>query len=162
MRAWSWLSALGVSLSLLGACGHSEGGGPSGSAGQASGGSSAGHAGSATAGKSGEATTAGASGAGSGGSSSGGKPAGGEPSGGTTSAGGDGGAAPLVDCDPRKIICKRAAPECGTFEVPSVADSCYGECVAIERCACDSADACPNPNEYTCWNSAKHCGPFVR
>jgi hypothetical protein len=72
-----------------------------------------------------------------------------------------GGAAGLVDCDARKIVCKRATPQCGTFEVPSVEGSCYGDCVKIDRCACTEAEQCPENNQYTCW-SKTHCGPFVR
>ncbi|WP_437618646.1 hypothetical protein [Sorangium sp. So ce1151] len=76
-------------------------------------------------------------------------------------ASGSGGAGDeLVDCDPRKITCKRAAPECGSMQAPSVEGTCYGPCVAIERCACDAAEACPMPDQYTCWRK-QHCGPYV-
>lgn len=80
---------------------------------------------------------------------------------GGTSGAEAGGAAGLVDCDARKIVCKRAAPQCGTSEVPSVEGNCYGECVKIDRCACTDAEQCPESNQYTCW-SKTHCGPFVR
>lgn len=73
---------------------------------------------------------------------------------------GEGGKAGLVDCDARKITCKRAAPACDTFNVPSVEGSCYGDCVKIDRCACSDADQCPDSNQYTCW-SKTHCGPYV-
>ena len=73
----------------------------------------------------------------------------------------DGGAgSTLVDCDPAKVLCKRAAPECAFGLAPVVVDGCYGECVRIERCACSSAAQCPDANQYTCW-SKQHCGPFV-
>lgn len=171
MRAAILLSVLGLSAVIAAACGDSEGDAPDGPGGQASGGPGASQAGATAAGKGGEATPAGGGSGEPGGSTSGGKPAGGAASGGAPGGGaqaggaaaaGEAGAASLVDCDPRKITCKRAAPQCGTFQVPSVEGSCYGDCVAIERCACDSADACPNPNEFTCWNNAKHCGPFVQ
>lgn len=91
---------------------------------------------------------------------------------GTTSAGGEvatGGEATsggsgndgLVDCDPKKVLCKRTPPTCAGFTVPEVVDGCYGECVNIARCACDSADDCPDQNQFTCW-SKQHCGPFLR
>jgi hypothetical protein len=75
------------------------------------------------------------------------------PSGGSTSDG-------LVDCDPKKVLCKRTPPTCAGFTVPEVVDGCYGECVKIERCACSSANQCPDPGQFTCW-SKQHCGPFV-
>lgn len=76
-------------------------------------------------------------------------------------AGGESAAEALLDCDARKIACKRAAPVCGTFQVPSVEGSCYGDCVKIERCACSAAEQCPDNAQYTCWAKA-HCGPYVR
>jgi hypothetical protein len=80
---------------------------------------------------------------------------------GAESGGGGGTGAGLVDCDPKKILCKIVAPECDGGEVPSVNGSCYGACVKIDRCACSDAAQCPNPNEYTCW-AKTHCGPFVQ
>ena len=99
---------------------------------------------------------------GSGGAAESGAAAGGSASSsGASSAGsGEGGAVAFVDCDVRKVTCKRSTPECGTFQVPSVEGSCYGDCVKIDRCACSSADECPDPNQYTCW-SKTHCGPYV-
>jgi len=58
-------------------------------------------------------------------------------------------------------MCKRVAPECGSFEVPSVENTCYGPCVKIERCACQTAEQCPDSDQFTCW-SRTHCGPYVR
>ena len=167
MRAWLLAAIWGASFSLVAACGDAEAdfeddatragqatagtAGAAGSAGSASGGSASG----------GSASGGSASGAGtsSGGAAEAGAGGGGAGGGG---AGGDGGEGALVDCDPRKITCKRATPVCGAMEVPSVEGSCYGECVKIERCACDAPAACPNPNEFTCWNNAQHCGPFVQ
>ena len=41
-----------------------------------------------------------------------------------------------VDCDLRKITCQTFAPVvCPDGKVPSVVDSCYGECVANDQCA---------------------------
>lgn len=103
----------------------------------------------------GEATSGGS--ASSAGTSSGGSGAGGSSG---ANAGGEGGAASLVDCDARKITCKRTPPTCDTFHVPSVEGSCYGDCVKIDRCACSGPAECPDSNQYTCW-SKKHCGPYV-
>lgn len=72
-----------------------------------------------------------------------------------------GGAGGLVDCDPKKIMCKRATPVCEAGEVPSVEGTCYGDCVKVDRCACNAADQCPQPEEYTCW-AKQHCGYYVR
>jgi len=65
------------------------------------------------------------------------------------------------DCDPKKIMCRRALPVCPEGELPSVSGSCYGPCVPAESCACKQADECPNVEAYTCHLSAKHCGPYV-
>ncbi|HVJ21419.1 MAG TPA: hypothetical protein VM686_38675 [Polyangiaceae bacterium] len=126
------------------------------------------------------AQTAGAGGSSTAGTSSGGKATGGSSGGSDADTGGaagsDGGAASggegpsgsagapadaLVDCDPRKILCKIAAPECPMMEVPSVEGTCYGPCVKIDRCACASAAACPEEEQYTCWGGM-HCGPYVK
>jgi hypothetical protein len=181
------MRALGLGLVLLGTavglavgCGSSTNDGPkSGDAGTANGGSSTSSAGTST-GKAGEDAKAGANNAGSssggsasGGSSHAGSAAGGVSAGGTGSggqpdgqagAGNDAGASGgLVDCDPLKITCKRAAPPCGAGEVPSVDDvgNCYGDCVKIDRCACSTAAQCPDNNQYTCW-AKQHCGPYVQ
>jgi len=66
-----------------------------------------------------------------------------------------------VSCDPRQVLCKRATPKCAAGQVPSVEGSCYGDCVPVEQCACDSAEACPQPDMYTCHMSAKHCTPYL-
>lgn len=156
-----WLASATSVMLLVFGCGQSEGGGGStGGAGQAMSEAGSGTAGSSVGG-------AGASSAGKGPGGSAGTPAAGNQSGGNSGSGGneagagsDVGGAGLVDCDPKKILCKRLAPECGAGEVPSVDGSCYGECVKIARCACDDAAQCPEPNQYTCWSSS-HCGPFV-
>jgi hypothetical protein len=67
----------------------------------------------------------------------------------------------MVDCDPRKVMCERAAPACDDGTVPSVEGSCYGPCVKIDNCACDEAADCPEALVYTCHLSAHHCGPFL-
>jgi hypothetical protein len=83
---------------------------------------------------------------------------------------GDGGTAPtkpdhdvvpLADCDPSKIRCRRMTPQCPEGQVASVSGSCFGPCVAIERCACSATLACPQPDQHACWRN-QHCGPYVR
>lgn len=105
---------------------------------------------------------------GGGGSSSGGS--GGRPSGtggshggtgGSFSAGG-GGAGGGISCDTRKVLCRVATPVCDAGMVPSVEGTCYGPCVPIDSCGCSEPADCPNANEYTCWISFQHCGPYVQ
>ena len=135
------LVLLGTALGVAFGCGAREGGSGTETA-----------AGGATA-------SAGASGAGTSAGRAGGGAAGGNATAGKASS--DGGAPGLVDCDPKKILCKRLAPECNAGEVPSVDGSCYGDCVKVEQCACSAAAECPEPDQYTCW-AQQHCGPFVR
>jgi hypothetical protein len=163
------MRSLGCGLVLLGTvAGHALGCGQSERDPAAAGGS----AGVATAGGSSSAgTPAGQAGAdATAGIASGGSSVAGSASGGAATAGGQpseagagndaGGATSLVDCDPKKILCKRLAPPCDAGEVPSIDGSCYGECVKIDRCACSAAAQCPQPEQYTCW-AQEHCGPFV-
>jgi hypothetical protein len=70
-------------------------------------------------------------------------------------------ASAAVSCDPAKILCRRAAPQCPEGQVPSVSGSCYGPCVPVESCACTEEPQCPNHDSYTCHKSAGHCGPYV-
>jgi hypothetical protein len=169
MRALAFgLVSLGTLVCVAFGCGESDSdGGAGAAAGSATAGSSSSGAGApGTAG--GSATggsSTGSSGSAAGGSAAGSVGEGGSASGGQpdaqAGAGSEGGSASgLVDCDPKKIVCKRLAPVCEAGEVPSVAGSCYGDCVKIDQCACSSADQCPQPNEYTCW-AKQHCGPFV-
>lgn len=77
----------------------------------------------------------------------------------------DGGGCDLsvrYDCDPRKLRCRRAAPHCAEGQVPSVAGSCFGECVPIEACRCTGPQECPLHEQYTCLLSARHCTPYLR
>jgi hypothetical protein len=67
-----------------------------------------------------------------------------------------------ISCDPRELQCRRAAPECAQGEVPRIIDGCYAECVTIDSCVCDSPDACPNPDEFTCINSTNRCSYYLR
>lgn len=69
--------------------------------------------------------------------------------------------AKMVSCDPTKILCRRAAPDCPEGQVPSVSGTCYGPCVPVDSCACTQASECPDHDKYTCHMSAKHCGPYV-
>ena len=73
----------------------------------------------------------------------------------------DGGRAELHDCDLDKVACEAATPSCPEGEVPSVHGICYGPCVGIEQCECSGPEDCPEPEQYTCWLSAGHCGPYV-
>ena len=66
-----------------------------------------------------------------------------------------------ISCDPRAVLCKKGTPKCKEGSVPSVVGSCYGDCVPVEQCACDSADACPQRDFYTCHMSAHHCTPYL-
>jgi hypothetical protein len=161
---------LAVVVGLAFGCGESEGGKGSGAAGaQTTSGASAVTAGtSSQAGgtSSGGQSSSGGSSAGGhvGGSAAGtsaGSADGGEAAAGGANSAGAAGSSALVDCDPKKILCKRLAPECAANEVPSVAGSCYGDCVKIDRCGCTDAAQCPDPNQYTCW-AKNHCGPFVQ
>jgi hypothetical protein len=70
-------------------------------------------------------------------------------------------AAASNDCDPRKVLCKIVQPSCPAGQVPSVSGSCYGSCVSIDTCACGAPAQCPDSNQYTCFMSAGHCGPYV-
>jgi hypothetical protein len=152
MMAARWL----LVAVLLAACGQSAGNGggpdtPDGGEGGGSGSTSRGGSG----GSSGSAKGGGGSGAAAGTAGDG---AAGD---GAAGDGAAGNSTQLVDCDPGNVVCKSMAPTCDGMEVPSVAGTCWGPCVRIERCACASADECPEPEQYTCWSS-EHCGPFVR
>lgn len=67
----------------------------------------------------------------------------------------------LADCDVSKVRCRRMPPQCKEGEVATASGSCFGECVAIERCRCSATVACPQTDKYTCWHN-EHCGPYVR
>jgi hypothetical protein len=67
-----------------------------------------------------------------------------------------------VSCDPREVVCKRAPPKCQGWQVPSVVNGCYGECVPIEQCGCTQENECPQRDQFVCHKSARHCGPYVR
>jgi hypothetical protein len=169
-----------LALGLLVGCGSSESAsgktrGDTGDGGPAAGGNAVMSGSGGSIGAAGKPTSAGGtggvigSGGVSGGQSSGGAMStGGAPSGGgaasggsAPSSGGAGGAGGDVSCDPRKILCKRVAPECGQMEVPSVEGSCYGPCVAIGKCACTAAEECPDSSQYTCNRSSAHCTPYL-
>jgi hypothetical protein len=65
------------------------------------------------------------------------------------------------DCDPRKLRCRRSAPQCAEGQVPSVSGSCFGACVPIEACRCTGPEDCPLHEQYTCLLSAQHCTPYL-
>jgi hypothetical protein len=48
-----------------------------------------------------------------------------------------------VDCDPGKIMCRAATPNCPVGYVPSVVGTCYGPCVRLQECTCKTSDQCP-------------------
>ncbi len=164
------LVLLGTVLGLTFGCGGSTGdsgsaGGSSSGAATAGSSSSAGAAGkagaSSTAGTPSGGSAAGGSGTGTGGVSGGVATSGGQPDAQAGAGNEAGSGSALVDCDPKNILCERVAPDCSAGEVPSVAGSCYGDCVKVERCACNAAEQCPQPDQYTCW-AKQHCGPFVQ
>jgi hypothetical protein len=149
------LALLAATFGFAAGCGETDDGAAqgndAGSAGQAVGGAggaaNAGKSGGASAGSSAGTTLGGVSGSGSGGSSA--------------SAGTAGASGLLHDCDPRKVTCKIAVPDCPDLQVPSVEGTCWGDCVEIAECACSGAEDCPDNDQYTCW-SQRHCGPYVR
>jgi hypothetical protein len=167
------LALLAATFGLVAGCGETDDGAAqgndAGSAGQAVGGAggaaNAGKSGGASAGSSAGTTLGGVSGSGSGGSSaSAGTAAGASAAAGAPVEAGapSGGASgPLHDCDPRKVTCKIAVPDCPDLQVPSVEGTCWGDCVGIAECACSEAEDCPDNDQYTCW-SQQHCGPYVR
>lgn len=89
-------------------------------------------------------------------------------SGGAATTGGSastgGGNSTLVSCDPTEIVCQPLVPPepCAEMWAHSVVNGCHGACVPIEECDCAGGRACPDENQYVCWNSAGHCGPYVR
>jgi hypothetical protein len=159
MLRFGWVLVLVVAAGCIGVvfgCGQSENGsdndGQAGQSSAAAGTSGAGGtSGGGTSSGAGAANLAGANAAGAGGASGNRNDA----------AGASGAGTDLVDCDPLKVLCKIAQPDCGAGKVPSVDGSCYGDCVKVERCACSSAAQCPEPDQYTCWGK-QHCGPFVQ
>ncbi|HEY6078635.1 MAG TPA: hypothetical protein VIW29_07520, partial [Polyangiaceae bacterium] len=74
---------------------------------------------------------------------------------------GEAGASGLVDCNVAHALCRSLPPDCAAMHVPSIVGTCWGPCVKIDRCACSSAQHCPDSNQYTCWRS-EHCGPYVQ
>jgi Kazal-type serine protease inhibitor domain len=67
-----------------------------------------------------------------------------------------------LSCDRRSVLCRRAEPVCPAGQVAAVEGSCWGACVNIEQCSCKEAQACPDPDHYTCHLSRGVCGPYVR
>lgn len=73
----------------------------------------------------------------------------------------------LVDCNEAHIVCQPLVPPppCPAGQAYSVVDGCHGACVPVGRCACDSHDDCPDPNdtdEFACFNDSGTCGYWVR
>lgn len=48
-----------------------------------------------------------------------------------------------VSCDARRVACLALPPTCPPGEVPSVEGACWGPCVPLRECRCDSDGACP-------------------
>jgi hypothetical protein len=65
------------------------------------------------------------------------------------------------DCVLDGVACLVAFPVCEEGQVPTANGACFGPCVPIEQCACNSQDDCPMPEKYACHLSAGHCGPYV-
>ena len=97
----------------------------------------------------------------------------GAPSGGTTGGAGAGGTSTAgsagnhvaPSCDTRQVLCRAAPPDCGEGRVPQVVNGCFGECVAIDECACQGPEECPDPDgtqPYTCLAMAQHCSYWLR
>lgn len=158
---------LGPWLVLVG-CGESSrsndggaGGGTSQAAGADAAGVSAGKAsgGNATAGST---TSSGAAGGYATGASTGSAGDSGSGSAGGSETDGEGGGSVegLVSCDPNQASCKMPPGECPVMQVRAVVGACWGDCVEIDQCACNSAAECPDSNQYTCW-TGRHCGPYV-
>ena len=66
-----------------------------------------------------------------------------------------------ISCDQRDIRCRVPAPTCPDGQVPSVEGSCWGPCVAIDECACEGPDDCPDRDRYTCHRFRSRCGPYL-
>jgi hypothetical protein len=64
-------------------------------------------------------------------------------------------------CDPRQVTCRLQPPPCDFGFVPGVKDGCYSECVPVDECVCDEADACPDRDRYTCNLSRQRCTPYL-
>jgi hypothetical protein len=76
----------------------------------------------------------------------------------------------LSVCRATTISCTTPRPNCSSTQNPSVSrfpelttdGTCYtGRCIPIEQCACTEASDCPDNDNYTCWLSEKHCGPYI-
>jgi hypothetical protein len=69
-----------------------------------------------------------------------------------------------TSCDPRKAFCKMLKPTCPAGQVPSVINGCWGPCVDIDTCSCEttgSTEECPL-NGFLCWGTTHTCGPYVK
>lgn len=66
-----------------------------------------------------------------------------------------------VSCDHRDIRCRIPEPLCPEGEIASVEGSCYGPCVPIEECVCETGEECPRPEMWTCHRHVSRCGPYL-
>ncbi len=65
-------------------------------------------------------------------------------------------------CDPDHVLCESLPPDCEDGEAPSVVGSCWGECIPVSECRCDTTEDCPDIPGYSevCY-TAGHCGPLL-
>lgn len=65
-------------------------------------------------------------------------------------------------CDPDLVLCDRVPPTCLRSQVPSVVAGCWGPCVPVMECACETFDDCPDIRgvSETCYRSGV-CGPLL-
>lgn len=64
----------------------------------------------------------------------------------------------VISCDRRNALCPALPPDCPTGQVPSVEGGCWGECVDIGACTCETSEECADPLIYVCYRSGR-CGP---
>jgi hypothetical protein len=64
-----------------------------------------------------------------------------------------------VSCDARDVLCRALPPECGPGQAPSVSGSCWGPCVDVGYCQCETDDECPA--DYPCTRAVGRCDPLV-
>ncbi len=64
-----------------------------------------------------------------------------------------------VGCDGRSVLCDALPPACPSGQVPSVEGACWGPCVDVGYCRCETRDECPG--DYVCHGATDRCGPPV-
>ncbi len=66
-----------------------------------------------------------------------------------------------VSCDRRDIRCRALEPTCPDGEIASVVGTCWGPCVRIDECVCETPEECPDSDRYTCHRFRSRCGPYL-